>query len=195
MVTIKANKALSGFLLAGILALTGCQLQNRITGQRELDRTEALLRAAWLNANEEALRLSTASSLQAKIVARDELVDLQAQIANTRKPKSMDNLRLAYVEEHIAKLDAAIQVDEAKQQLDRRLKEAKSWPENLKKSSAQVRQILEKTDDQVQSLMAEIEEGQSNYRAAENTMNEIWGRLKTAGAILPNSKSGQDKQK
>ncbi|CAN1563374.1 hypothetical protein MCEMSE15_02789 [Fimbriimonadaceae bacterium] len=195
MVTIKANKALSGFLLAGILALTGCQLQNRITGQRELDRTEALLRAAWLNANEEALRLSAASSLQAKIVARDELVDLQAQIANTRKPKSMDNLRLAYVEEHIAKLDAAIQVDEAKQQLDRRLKEAKSWPENLKKSSAQVRQILEKTDDQVQSLMAEIEEGQSNYKAAENTMNEIWGRLKTAGAILPNSKSGQDKQK
>lgn len=195
MVTIKANKALSGFLLAGILALTGCQLQNRITGQRELDRTEALLRAAWLNANEEALRLSAASSLQAKIVARDELVDLQAQIANTRKPKSMDNLRLAYVEEHIAKLDAAIQVDEAKQQLDRRLKEAKSWPENLKKSSAQVRQLLEKTDDQVQSLMAEIEEGQSNYKAAENTMNEIWGRLKTAGAILPNSKSGQDKQK
>ncbi len=195
MVTIKANKALSGFLLAGILALTGCQLQNRITGQRELDRTEALLRAAWLNANEEALRLSAASSLQAKIVARDELVDLQAQIANTRKPKSMDNLRLAYVEEHIAKLDAAIQVDEAKQQLDRRLKEAKSWPENLTKSSAQVRQILEKTDDQVQSLMAEIEEGQSNYKAAENTMNEIWGRLKTAGAILPNSKSGQDKQK
>ncbi len=195
MVTIKANKALSGFLLAGILALTGCQLQNRITGQRELDRTEALLRAAWLNANEEALRLSAASSLQAKIVARDELVDLQAQIANTRKPKSMDNLRLAYVEEHIAKLDAAIQVDEAKQQLDRRLKEAKSWPENLKKSSAQVRQILEKTDDQVQSLMAEIDEGQSNYKAAENTMNEIWGRLKTAGAILPNSKPGQDKQK
>lgn len=195
MVTIKANKALSGFLLAGILALTGCQLQNRITGQRELDRTEALLRAAWLNANEEALRLSAASSLQAKIVARDELVDLQAQIANTRKPKSMDNLRLAYVEEHIAKLDAAIQVDEAKQQLDRRLKEAKSWPENLKKSSAQVRQILEKTDDQVQSLMAEIEEGQSNYKAAENTMNEIWGRLKTAGAILPNPKSGQTKQK
>lgn len=195
MVTIKANKKLSGMLLAGILALAGCQLQNRITGQAELDRTEELMRAAWLNANEEALRLSEASSLQAKIIARDELVDLQAQIANTRRPKSMDNLRLAYVEEHIAKLDAAIQVDEAKQQLERRVKEAKSWPENLKKSSTQIRKTLENTDDQVQSLMAEIEEGQSNYVAAENTMKEIWGRLKSAGAVMPGSKSGEDKQK
>jgi beta-glucosidase/6-phospho-beta-glucosidase/beta-galactosidase len=33
----------------------------------------------------------------------------------------MDNLRLAYVEEHIAKMNAAIELDESQQLLDRRL--------------------------------------------------------------------------
>jgi hypothetical protein len=82
---------------------------------------EELIKSSWLSANEAGLRLSVDSPFESKVYVRDRLTKLQAMIASAKRPMRMDNLRLAYVEEHIAKMNAAIELDESQQLLDRRL--------------------------------------------------------------------------
>jgi len=117
------------YLAVGSTVLLLVQAKGWIDSRNTGERVDEMIKASWLTANETALKLGLDSSFADKVVARDRLVRLQAMIANTKRMKSMDTLRLSYVEEHIAKMNAAIEVDEARQVLERRYDEAKRWRE------------------------------------------------------------------
>jgi hypothetical protein len=138
----------------------------------------------WLRFGQEAETLTDRSPVVDLQYAKTRLVELQAQLGQLKNPNSVDSLRLAYVETQIAKIDAAIDLQEYRRIADVRRDDLRRLPQNANKSATQLKRVYAQ-DSSLADIEPLIEEARTNYEASVDTIRIIRSRLKANGAILP----------
>jgi chromosome segregation ATPase len=164
----------------------------RETVTKEAKKAEGLARSNWLSASEAAQTVTERTKRDTLDFVRTKMVDLQSELANIKLPDNIDTLRQAYVEEEVARLDAAIERLDLEAQLRKKVENAKKLAENAERTTAEVQATLAKTDKAYKDLMEQIAIAKSNYAAAEETVAGFREELKKVGAILPGSDFGKD---
>jgi chromosome segregation ATPase len=183
----------------GLLLLAGCDEPEsaggspvispkvRETVTKEAKKAEGLARSNWLSASEEAQKVSDRTKRDTLDFVRSKMIDLQSELANIKLPDNIDTLRQAYVEEEVARLDAAIEQLDLQAKVKKRVEDAKKLAENAERTTAEVQAALAKTDKAYKGLMEQIAIAKSNYAAAEETVAGFREELKKVGAVLPGS--------
>ncbi|MDX2065462.1 MAG: hypothetical protein SFX74_06945 [Fimbriimonadaceae bacterium] len=143
-----------------------------------------LLRSMWLRFGQEAETLTDQTPVLELQYAKTRLVELQSRLGELKNPNSVDSLRLAYVETQIAKIDAAIDLQEYRRIANVRRDDLSRLPQHSGKTKAQLQRVFAQ-DSSLTDLAPLLEEAQTNYEAAVDTIRIVRSRLKANGAILP----------
>ena len=194
---------LAALLPAGLLLLAGCDepvaengapvipAKVRETVTKEAKKAEGLARSNWLSASEAAQTVTERTKRDTLDFVRTKMIDLQSELANIKLPDNIDTLRQAYVEEEVARLDAAIEQLDLQAKVRKKIEDAKKLAENAERTTAEVQATLAKTDKAYKDLMEQIAIAKSNYAAAEETVAGFREELKNVGAVLPGSQFNQ----
>lgn len=194
---------LAALLPASILLLAGCDepvaengapvipVKVRETVTKEAKKAEGLARSNWLSASEAAQTVTERTKRDTLDFVRTKMIDLQSELANIKLPDNIDTLRQAYVEEEVARLDAAIEQLDLQAKVRKKVEDAKKLAENAERTTAEVQATLAKTDKAYKDLMEQIAIAKSNYAAAEETVAGFREELKNVGAVLPGSQFNQ----
>jgi len=194
---------LAALLPASLLLLAGCDepvaengapvipVKVRETVTKEAKKAEGLARSNWLSASEAAQTVTERTKRDTLDFVRTKMIDLQSELANIKLPDNIDTLRQAYVEEEVARLDAAIEQLDLQAKVKKKVEDAKKLAENAERTTAEVQAALAKTDKAYKDLMEQIAIAKSNYAAAEETVAGFREELKNVGAVLPGSQFNQ----
>ncbi len=194
---------LAALLPASILLLAGCDepvaengapvipVKVRETVTKEAKKADGLARSNWLSASEAAQTVTERTKRDTLDFVRTKMIDLQSELANIKLPDNIDTLRQAYVEEEVARLDAAIEQLDLQAKVRKKVEDAKKLAENAERTTAEVQATLAKTDKAYKDLMEQIAIAKSNYAAAEETVAGFREELKNVGAVLPGSQFNQ----
>jgi chromosome segregation ATPase len=112
-------------------------------------------------------------------------VEVQGELANVKLRQPMDDFRSAYVEEQIARLDAALDLKEVRTKMDAAVAEAKKLPQNAAKTDAEIRQKLAAAQKGFKDLQEQYDVANHNLQAAENTISGIRQEIQKLGGVIP----------
>jgi chromosome segregation ATPase len=184
------------FALLTLLVLTGCQSDDRDAamaqgeaamahGEAALTKVKGIAKTAWLSASQEAQRLSTDSSRAAIESARQKLAEAQAELANLKMPSKVDALRIANLEEQAARLEAALDVQKLREQLDAKVQQAMATKQNVEQTADDVKNRLAEADRTYQDLRKQLDQAQREYDSAAQRVDDIRQKLGELGGVQP----------
>ncbi len=141
-----------------LAAVVGCE-------PKQQDAAMAAGQSAWKKAGEswdtvykQAAKLTADSSAAALKAAREQLVKAQASLK--------DNEQVKALQDQIARIDAAIDVQKIKADLEAKVEEAKQAKENATKTVDDIQTKLHQADQAYQSLEAKLADAQKAYDSA-----------------------------
>ena len=153
--------------------------------QETVKQANGIAKSAWVRAQEEATKLGATSPEVALLDAKNRLQQIQGDLANVKLREPVDDFRSAYVEEQIARLDAALDLKEVRTKMDAAVAEAKKLPANATKTDAEIRQKLADAQKSFREMQAQYEIANHNLQAAENTITSIRQEIQKLGGVLP----------
>lgn len=180
-----------GGLMVGCHLPTEAEVKQEVSAKIETAKQETvksatgIAKSAWLRAQEEAAKLGVTSPEVALLQAKNRLVEVQGELANVKLRQPMDDFRSAYVEEQIARLDAALDLKEVRTKMDAAVAEAKKLPQNAAKTDAEIRQKLAAAQKGFKDLQEQYDVANHNLQAAENTISGIRQEIQKLGGVIP----------
>jgi|GEM_PF-5367301 len=181
----------AGMIIIGCHVPTEAEVKKEVSSKLETAKQETVKQAngiaksAWVRAQEEATQLGATSPEVALLQAKNRLQQIQADLANVKLREPVDDFRSAYVEEQIARLDAALDLKEVRTKMDAAVAEAKKLPANASKTDAEIRQKLAEAQKSFREMQAQYEIANHNLQAAENTITSIRQEIQKLGGVLP----------
>jgi chromosome segregation ATPase len=173
--------ALSGLVIIGGLA--GCEKKDQDAaldqGRVVVSRAADLATGAWKSALAQASKLSADSAKPALESAKAQLERAKSKLSEIKMPSGLDHLKLASIQEELSRLEAALNVQKLKSEMDERVDAAMKTKENAEKTIGEVRQTLAKADAEYQDMQKKLKDAQEAYESASAKVKETSQKIQS----------------
>ena len=175
------RKELGMAAAALLLFSVGCDKKSQdaglAQGQAAVAKAGDLAGTAWKSAKDQAARLTSDSGKSAIEAAEAQLVALRDKLSSIKTPSVLDSLRLDSIKEEIQRLQAALELQNLKKEMDIRVKNAMTMKGNAEKSYHDVRNKLTQVDAEYQDLQKKLHSAESAYDNAAEKVKETTQKI------------------
>ena len=166
-----------------IVLATGCEKKDQdaalAQGQVAFSKAKQMAGGFWKSACAEADKLSADSGKSALESAKTQLESARDRLSHIQAPSELDGLKMDSVKEEIQRLQAALTVQNIKEETDRRVKDAMTWKENAEKTVDEVKAKLAQADAEYQDLQKKLHDAQATYDDASTKVKETTQKIQS----------------
>ncbi len=171
-----------GLCLIGLAG--GCEQKDQdaalAQGKIALNTAEAFAGDAWKSACESANKLTADSGRPALESAANQLQGIESQIKQLKDRSRLDDLKLEDVKRQLQRIQAAMNVQSIRAQIDERVESAKRAKDNAEKSYDDVKAKLDEADREYKGLQQKLGEAQDVLDSATAKVKETSKKVQTA---------------
>ncbi|MDR3689809.1 MAG: hypothetical protein P4L46_10555 [Fimbriimonas sp.] len=167
-----------------LLLLGGCEQKDQdaalAQGRAAVNKATELAGSAWKSATDAASKLSADSGRAALESAKANLVGMQGKLAELKSKSGIDGLKLDAIKDQIKRLDAALNLQKIKSEIDAKVDDAKKAKDNAEKSVDDVKAKLDAADAEYRSLQKKLADAQAAFDDASQKVKDSTKKVEDA---------------